>query len=436
MGKGAGNCCCGPCDMHTPKYTLQVEETPAEADTAGELNLEGMRLRRFPQPALRRFQPGRLRFVNVSGNIEMPSLPHDLAKFENLESMILDHTQITAVPPVLPLLSLSQRFSELKHIPRGIQRLVNLQILDLGGEFEARDNNRISNVEGLGTLQRLQRLDLSHNRISSLPPSFFDLTSLRELNLEGNKLTSIHHAIAHLTDLSSLNLAQNRIESLPETFCSLTNLTKLNLRGHALTTLPPGFGQLQQLRSLNLEAFYHSSLATLPHELEQITTLRKLDLSWNQYLSLTPVLSRLTSLENLRLNTMHLTTLPRDVMELPNLTHLNAYINEIDEIPHEITALTTLQHLDLSHNKIRKVPGFLARLTRLVYLNLNNNVDLVDVADEVLEMQSLRVIELEGTPCAHLGRGFSEEPDPDTPKLDRARAHKRQALLAEEERSV
>jgi len=83
--------------------------------------------------------------------------------------------------------------------------------------------------ESIGNLTSLQRLDLSRNELTSLPESITRITSLQRLYLEANQLTSILESITRLTSLKWLDLNQNKITSLPQRIESA--LKKLEDRG-------------------------------------------------------------------------------------------------------------------------------------------------------------------------------------------------------------
>lgn len=59
------------------------------------------------------------------------------------------------------------------------------------------------------------KIYMTMNRLRLIPGSLFDLQHLTILSLRGNKLTEISPAIARLSNLKQLNLSQNRLRSLP-----------------------------------------------------------------------------------------------------------------------------------------------------------------------------------------------------------------------------
>jgi len=86
--------------------------------------------------------------------------------------------------------------------------------------------------------ERVSRLDLSGNQLTSLPESIGQLTDLTYLDLSGNQLTSLPESIGRLTNLTHLDLSGNQLTSLPlAQIEKLINLHRLNLSDTPLS--PP-----------------------------------------------------------------------------------------------------------------------------------------------------------------------------------------------------
>ena len=197
-------------------------------------------------------------------------------------------------------------------------------------------------------LTHLQKLFLSKNRLTSLPPSIGRLTSLQKLFLSNNKLTSLPPEIGQLRSLRELFLSNNRLTELPAEIRNLTSLQKLSLSNNRLTSLPPEIGQLRSLSELFLS---NNRLTELPAEIENLTNLQVLDL-WNN----------------------QLTELPGSIVKLNNLTFLNLMNNHLTSFPAEIGRLTSLKFLDLQDNRLTSLPEIeIGQLSSLKMLFLNNN---------------------------------------------------------------
>jgi Leucine-rich repeat (LRR) protein len=96
----------------------------------------------------------------------------------------------------------------------------------------------------------LQNFYLNDNHISNISLSFLPKT-LTTLNLSNNKLLSIPECFSHLPNLSQLILDNNRLRSVSSSiFTELPNLKRLDLRFNLLSTLP-----YQAITKMNTFAF-------------------------------------------------------------------------------------------------------------------------------------------------------------------------------------
>ena len=105
-------------------------------------------------------------------------------------------------------------------------------------------------------LQNLVSLDISHNKITQMPPpSLWSSRRLRDLNLSHNRISRLNldSSSALWSSLSKLNVAHNRINKLSSDIGRLTNLTSLDLTFNPLQEVPNEMGKLKNLLELPLE---------------------------------------------------------------------------------------------------------------------------------------------------------------------------------------
>jgi len=97
------------------------------------------------------------------------------------------------------------------------------------------------------TLPHLVSLNLSHNRLSSIPDSIFGFLHLRELNVSHNNLSELPPSICLLDKLRKMNASDNQIHRLPPGIEQLQSLEKLNLLNNPLLHIPLALGGLPRL---------------------------------------------------------------------------------------------------------------------------------------------------------------------------------------------
>jgi len=123
------------------------------------------------------------------------------------------------------------------------------------------------------------RVDLSGNKLKSLPVEIGELSFLKLLRIQDNLLEELPNEIGGLENLVILHLSGNRLKRLPGSIGQLTNLTTLNLDNNKLETLPPAIGNLKNLKHLHLK---RNKLTDLPVELKELTSLEAIHLRGNR----------------------------------------------------------------------------------------------------------------------------------------------------------
>ncbi len=140
--------------------------------------------------------------------------PGELARCPALHTLILKDLDLVELPPEilsmrrLRILDISR--NRVSSIPAGIGRLRQLVY------FNAAENDLELLPEQLGRLRKLQILNLSGNRISTLGFSLEDLGDLKRLNLSGNCLDSPPRGLRSLNQLERLLLSYNELSAEEE----------------------------------------------------------------------------------------------------------------------------------------------------------------------------------------------------------------------------
>ncbi|XP_054987599.1 platelet glycoprotein Ib alpha chain [Sorex araneus] len=138
-----------------------------------------------------------------------------------------------------------------------VVQLTRLSQLHLG-------DSQLASLQTDGTLPQLETLDISHNKLKSLPPLGRSLPALTTLDVSFNQLALLSPgALEGLSQLHELYLRGNKLKTLPPGLLVPTaNLKKLNLADNKLGELPPGLlDGLGQLDTLYLQGNW---LRTIP----------------------------------------------------------------------------------------------------------------------------------------------------------------------------
>lgn len=130
--------------------------------------------------------------------------------------------------------------------------------------------------QALKNPEKVYRLDLSKQKLQTVPKEVFSLYNLQELILAKNKLHEIPQEIGNLTNLQKLNVSKNQLAVLPSAIGLLTNLEELIANQNDIYKLPTEIGNLINLQFLDL---WSNEIDVLPEEISKLKdTLKKLDL--------------------------------------------------------------------------------------------------------------------------------------------------------------
>ncbi|KAF4528791.1 hypothetical protein B566_EDAN017316 [Ephemera danica] len=202
--------------------------------------------------------PGRsldgLGVLNVEGN-QLGSLPESWTSGQSTQTLQLSGNALRALPR-LNLKGLTRL-----DVSRNLLSRLDMDTLGSAREltFLNASNNELSHFpEGVRGLSGLRDLDLSGNRMNTLPEPgvLASLHSLRSLRLARNQLTSLGSgAVQGLPRLTALSLADNRLAALaPGALSNLPALAELDLARNAIEALPmSSFARLPALRAASLQ---------------------------------------------------------------------------------------------------------------------------------------------------------------------------------------
>ncbi|XP_027185104.1 probable LRR receptor-like serine/threonine-protein kinase At3g47570 [Coffea eugenioides] len=330
-----------------------------------------------------------LEYLYLGANYFSGALPSSISNSSKLRKVDFSNNKFTGPIPIslgdlslLELLNLSDNnltsessSQELSFIT-SLTKCQNLSVLDLSDNpLNGIIPNSISNLstslkrlyaagckikgsipDGIGNFSSLFLLDLSNNELSgSLPARITDLQKLQRMDLSMNKLISRVplHLLCALHNLDTMNLGQNQfMASIPKCFGNLTSLRHLNLSHNRLYSAPPEeIWNLKDLLELDLSSNLLSG--SLPYAITNMKMANWVDLSTNQFSG----------------------GIPNSIGDTQNLQNLSLAHNKLQgSIPESIGKMLSLESLDLSHNFLSgSIPMSMENLRYLRHFNASFN---------------------------------------------------------------
>jgi len=158
----------------------------------------------------------------------------------------------------------------------------------------------------------LRNLDVSSNKISSLPVNMATFKILKSLNISKNRIVEIPQQFASLVKLEMLNLSFNNIKIVPQSFSCLKNLKEIDLSHNSITEFPSSLAGLKQLNLINLTK---NKITEVPEEVQGIEAT-EINLNENQISSIHPSIAACPRLKTLRLeeNCLSLNAIPSQLL--------------------------------------------------------------------------------------------------------------------------
>nr|AVK72342.1 slit1 protein [Meara stichopi] len=307
-------------------------------------------------------------------------IDHPCPKRCNCEGTSIDcsHLDLDKVPNKIPSFATELKLADnrITYLEEQFLSLPRLERLDLS-------NNRIEfiAIKAFSSFKSLTGLDLSNNRLSEAKGSMFeDLRKLKYLNLRFNKFRCISNtSFLELPNLENLDLFNNEIQTISEnSFYNMRLLSTLNL-------LDNPFVCNCNLKWLQLWLKQTSIVHGNPqcHGPSEVKSLRLTDIpakdfscefntidSCSNAILCPPGCECVDSFVNCE---------NRDIIKLsmevePDTKHMYMQHNMIQAIPLELNSLNQLVFLDLSHNYITKVfSGSISNLPNLTTIILSDN---------------------------------------------------------------
>lgn len=123
--------------------------------------------------------------------------------------------------------------------------------------------------------EEVYRLNLSKQKLTSIPNEIKQFKNLQELNIANNKITNLDSILLAFPSLQKLVASKNKIEFLSTDFCQASNLKYVDLSQNELYLLPICIGDLSKLEYLDI---WNNSIERFPDSFLQLSNLRTLDI--------------------------------------------------------------------------------------------------------------------------------------------------------------
>ena len=350
-----------------------VEEQLAEMAQRGqdvtELLLEDKKLQQFPRSVLK---IKTLKILDLSNN-PIQKIPDEIAELENLEELYLKQCSLS---------ELSESIGDLK----------SLRILDISSNNDD-EGDGLHIPEGIGKLANLQILKMNYNKGFDAAEHIASLTGLEELEAyQCSDAAPIDFPafICQLTGLKRLNIGSNSFKTIPDSFLNLVNLEELRLDSSLcyLNALPD-LSRLPRLRVLHADGLISYTTRPYPQQslLQSFFTITSLEELYidrhNEEIDILKQAEMDELCRHLRHDPARLQDLfrrlgagtvephpfyqsiwkytARDPMtaehlagigNLVNLRVLDLSFSDLAALPDEIFTLTNLQTIDLHYNRL------------------------------------------------------------------------------------
>ena len=332
-----------------------------------------------------------LRELRLSQNKLNGPLPPSIGEMQSLELLDIHGNALTELPSSLGKLSV------LKHLNVSDNRITSLPfeaIFDLHLVELNVSRNKLSETlipVNVSLVPYLQKLNLCSNSLIALADSKVDFPSLRFLDISHNRVSTLPN-MSGWQSLTFLNAEENKISEMPTGFCNLKELTHADFGNNSLLELDDAIGSMEKLATLNL-----SNNPIRERRLPKLTTeelkselksrVHGLPSASSDRGGITPQFSTFTqamawAVQGNTLDRANSKLKTVEKIDLEPLLHENIqqcilHHNQLQTIPQSLELLApTLVSLDLSNNKLNKGPSFLLQplaLPKLQTLNLTLN---------------------------------------------------------------
>ena len=286
--------------------TKKVDKALFSSERLGTVTLNKCTFREIEFP-----EDNHIERLNLT-NCQLTRIPKSVKKCKHLKELNLEGNHIRHVPKwIMELDSLEEislNFNQMKLNKRDIHRLSKLKsILLAGNNLEKLPNNT-------GQLN-CNNLNLSKNKLNSLPASFAKLTQIKNLIFYENQFEDIPEVLNGFTNIKHLDFYKNHIKVIPDFVGNMENLQQLFLSFNQIEEIPD---TLRNLKRLKYFYIHHNELHFLPEWITEMDSIERFGVGFNHLLDL-PDLSKMKSLYEFDAEHNLLERFPWELVEKPDM---------------------------------------------------------------------------------------------------------------------
>eukprot|EP00002_Diphylleia_rotans_P007232 TRINITY_DN1672_c0_g1_i3.p1 TRINITY_DN1672_c0_g1~~TRINITY_DN1672_c0_g1_i3.p1 ORF type:complete len:2182 (-),score=438.40 TRINITY_DN1672_c0_g1_i3:205-6750(-) len=334
-----------------------------------------------------------LKLLDVSNN-NLFTLPISITQLEELSELRLNgnqfHVLLDWICDLSSLQCLSLYKNPITELPDNITNLRNLRNLEIAEVLEPHKTESFTEKSiSESFVQKNPPITIvtAPLWITNLP--CWDANeALRRLELRGDfadqSLSDLSHLSKEFFKCLHIDLSKNKLSSLPEFMGRLINLKSLDLTGNQIESLPQWITNLRNLMSLKIAANADSIVRCGPHKLTCLPCwkankeLKALDLYANnsdqELTMLADIEKEWRFARSIIVSNNKLSTLPDSLSTLAFLCSLDISNNQFSEIPHVIERMTRLHDLNIQDNPILELPLWIVGLSHLKNIRVGHKI--------------------------------------------------------------
>ncbi|XP_045771406.1 leucine-rich repeat protein soc-2 homolog [Maniola jurtina] len=198
--------------------------------------------------------------INLSCNVQITKSFHDgyyeeMLQYKTVVTNVIiynckltDHTEFIGTFPNVKSLTLGTSdislysLNQLEDVPcSGMEKCCDIEYLNLS-------NTNVYNVNlNIQLYRLLKEINLSYNKLDSLPEEFCLLENLEICILSYNCIISLPESFCNLSKITSFSADYNKLCILPTEICKLPNIRRLDVYNNYLKEIPDGFEHLLEV---------------------------------------------------------------------------------------------------------------------------------------------------------------------------------------------